>query len=155
MNGKQLHEAACPCGAARFTLSRMPKTRFFCHCTICQKVYKRPFSDVTVMLAKHVHIDHKAHISFDQYKAPPALDRGICKLCEHPVVGLLSSPGLPKLAFIPAMVLPSDPAAPMAKRHIHYGTRVEDVADDLPKTESELMSNLVLLPAIMRIVLNG
>lgn len=148
-------KAQCPCGEARIRIDHLPRLRFFCHCTICQQVYKRDYSDVTVMLAKHVHVSNDANISFGQYKAPPALDRGTCKSCDHPVVGFLKAPGMPRLAFIPAAVLPGGPKMPQPQRHIHYGTRIKDVADNLPKTESEVMSNLVLMPSILRVALAG
>jgi hypothetical protein len=148
-------KAQCPCGEARIRIDHMPQLRFLCHCTICQQVYDRDFSDVTVMLAKHVHVSDDANISFGQYKPPPALDRGTCTSCNHPVVGFLKTPGMPRLAFIPAAVLPESPHLPPPQRHIHYGTRVKDVADSLPKTESEMMSNLVLMPSILRVVFAG
>ena len=155
MKLNQAIEAKCPCGQAQFKIDAMPRTRFFCHCTICQKVYKRDFSDVTVTLAKHVRVSPDAAISFNQYKAPPALDRGICTHCAHPVLGFLKSPGLPRLAFIPTAVLPDRADTPAPERHIHYGTRRRDVDDDLPKTSGELASNLVLLPAIVRVLMKG
>ena len=36
-------DCACLCGASRFTVDGKPIGRFFCHCTICQKVLSQAF----------------------------------------------------------------------------------------------------------------
>jgi len=68
---------ACPCGDTTFEVNAKPIARFICHCTICQSLYKRPFADFTVMLAKHVEYDENQNISFGKYRRPPALNRGV------------------------------------------------------------------------------
>ena len=45
---------ACLCGGSRFTVAGTPIGRFFCHCTICQKVYGKPFAGVTYFWARSV-----------------------------------------------------------------------------------------------------
>jgi hypothetical protein len=44
-------DGACLCGGSRFTVAGTPIGRFFCHCTICQKAYGKPFADVTYFWA--------------------------------------------------------------------------------------------------------
>ena len=43
-------DCACLCGASRFAVDGDPIGRFLCHCTICQRVYRKPFADVTLFL---------------------------------------------------------------------------------------------------------
>ena len=47
-------DCACLCGASRFRVAGNPIGRFFCHCTICQKVYGKPFADVAYFRADAV-----------------------------------------------------------------------------------------------------
>jgi len=147
--------AACPCGSCRVGLDHLPRERFLCHCTICQRVYNSDFADATIMLARHVEVLTPDRMTYTRHKAPPVLDRGTCSQCGHPVAGFLKVPGIGELAFVPMSVLPREASALPPRRHIHYGTRVRDVADDLPKTDGELASTLVLAPAILRVALRG
>ena len=43
-------DCACLGGGSRFTVAGNPIGRFFCHCTICQKAYGKPFANVTAPL---------------------------------------------------------------------------------------------------------
>jgi hypothetical protein len=70
--------ATCECGLCEIKLSRMPAQRMFCHCTICQEVYGRPFTDIMMTDARTIEIPNERNIDFKRYKKPPALDRGSC-----------------------------------------------------------------------------
>jgi hypothetical protein len=80
---------ACVCGAARLTVAGQPIGRFFCHCKICQGLYRKPFADVTYFWAGSVTLPDDQPIEFRRYRPPPALRRGICARCGNPVVGFL------------------------------------------------------------------
>ena len=48
-------DCACLCGAiALRRRTGEPIGRFFCHCTICQTVYRKPFADVTYFWARSI-----------------------------------------------------------------------------------------------------
>jgi len=47
-------DCACLCGATRFAVKGEPIGRFFCHCTICQTVYRKPFVDATFFWARSI-----------------------------------------------------------------------------------------------------
>jgi len=143
--------AQCPCGECALSIAHMPSLRFLCHCTICQSVYPGDYADATVILADKVTLERTKSVEFSQRKKPPALDRGICISCQHPVVGFLETPGMPRLAFLPTAVLPQTKALPKPIRHVFYGTRKQDVDDPLPKTHSDWASKLILLPPMIRV----
>ncbi len=133
-------DAQCPCGTSKFRLSKIPTRRFLCHCTICQQVYGKPYSDVTVLSAARVAVDTPHTIEFAKYKEGPALDRGICKECRSPVVGFLPIMPFVRLAFVPYTNILDKDALPDPAMHIYYGTRVADVEDGVPKFEDEKQS---------------
>ncbi len=137
--------AKCPCGASEVTLAKMPSVRFLCHCTICQSVYPGDYADATAIRADMVEVNTPDSMTFSKLKEPPALDRGVCKSCNHPVVGFLKGPGAPEFAFVPSAVLPKEALLPKPLRHVYYDTRVADVDDDLPKTSGGFKSILYLL----------
>jgi hypothetical protein len=126
-------DCACLCGASRFTVAGNPIGRFFCHCTICQKVYGKPFADVTYFWADAVALPPNQPVEFRRYRAPPALRRGICVKCANPVVGFLTMvPGL-TVAFVPSQNFPRPAELPPPDRHTFYHRRVADIPDQVPK----------------------
>ncbi len=133
-------EAQCPCGTSKFRLSKRPTRRFLCHCSICQKIYKTPFADVTVMSAARVSVETPETIDFAKYKEAPALDRGICRNCNNPVIGFLPVLPFVRLAFVPCANIQDKDSLPDPAMHIYYDTRLADIDDDLPKIEGDKQS---------------
>lgn len=125
-------DCACPCGASRFAVAGEPIGRFFCHCTICQKVYGKPFADVTYFWAESVTLAANQPVEFRRCRAPPAMRRGTCAKCGNPVVNLLGMAAL-TLAFVPSQNFPLPAELPAPDRHIFYDRRVADIADSVPK----------------------
>ena len=120
-------DCACLCGASRFTVAGNPIGRFFCHCKICQTVYRKPFADVTCFWASSINVPSNQQIEFRRYRPPPALRRGVCEKCGNPVVGFLGFvPGF-TLAFVPSQNFPRPTDLPKPERHIFYDRRVADV----------------------------
>jgi hypothetical protein len=135
-------DCACICNASRFTVAGEPIGRLFCHCTICQRVYRKPFADVTYLWAGSVILPDNQPIEFRRYRPPPALRRGICARCGNPVVAFLRlAPGL-AIAFVPSQNFPRPAELPVPDRHIFYDRRVADVADAVPKLEGYWASQL-------------
>jgi hypothetical protein len=126
-------DCACPCGASRFTVSGQAIGRFFCHCTICQKIYGQPFADVTYFRADAVDLPAGEPVEFRRYRSPPALRRGRCEKCGNPVAGFLTMvPGV-TVGFVPSQNFPRPAELPTPDRHIFYHRRVADIADSIPK----------------------
>ena len=126
-------DCACLCGASRFTVRGNPIGRFFCHCTICQKAYGKPFADVTYFRASSVKLPDNQPIAFRRHRAPPAMRRGACAKCGNPVVNLLGFPRALALAFVPSQNFPEAADLPAPGAHIFYDRRVADIADAVPK----------------------
>ena len=144
---------SCPCGETTFTVDEVPFARFYCHCEICQKLYDKPFADVTVVKTKHVHLADD-QVNFKKYKMPPALDRGTCKACGKPAAGFLRGiPGL-GLAFISADNFNDKTNLPAHQGHIFYHRKQAEFEDELPKLSGYLSSELAvckwLLPKLLK-----
>jgi len=139
----------CPCGAAKLTLQQLPITRFFCHCTICQAVYRQPHSDETILWASDVTIDEPKPIAFQRYRRPPAASRGICQECKSPVVAFVSITPLMRLAIVPSHLYIAQADLPTSRGHIFYGARTSDVDDQLPKHVGYLSSQFAALRHIV------
>lgn len=88
----------CACGECQIQVHEPVLARFYCHCSICQAVYKEKYSDVTVQLAGKVSMVKRSEITFRRYKRWLSLNRGVCSNCGDPVIATLFS----IFAFIPS-----------------------------------------------------
>ncbi|MFK8020770.1 MAG: GFA family protein [Pseudomonadales bacterium] len=138
------HNCSCPCGETTFQVNAAPKVRFFCHCSICQKLYNKAFADVTVLSWSHVQLPEQHNIKFDKYRSFPAIDRGTCGSCDKPVMASAGS-GDKRIAFISAANYSESVILPPAKMHIFYDRRKEAVLDDLPKHSGYLRSQFAAM----------
>jgi len=145
----------CPCGECVLEIEQMPSVRFLCHCNICQSVYPGDYADATVIRADKVKVKTPENIVYKQLKEPPALNRGICKSCNHPVVGFMKGQRSPELAFLPSAVLPERADKPRPLRHVFYETRVADINDSLPKTSGTFKSQMSLMLPFIRVLRGG
>ncbi|KZY73497.1 hypothetical protein A3737_26765, partial [Oleiphilus sp. HI0065] len=137
------HQCSCPCGKTAFTVEKPPFARFYCHCEICQKLYDKAYSDVTIVRSKHVHLEHP-DVDFKKYRLPPALDRGTCKACGKPAAGFLKGiPGL-GLAFITADNFHDASILPKPLGHVFYHRKQAEVNDALPKVSGYFSSEIAV-----------
>jgi hypothetical protein len=148
-------EGKCSCGAARIALAKPPKYRFYCHCTICQSVYRAPFSDAMFINAKAVTVETPNALYFKRYRPGQALERGRCTTCDDPVIAMADLPFNAQLAFVPARIFDDQDQLPEAAVHIHYGTRQADIDDDLPKRNSPFASQMALTGPLIRALVAG
>jgi hypothetical protein len=144
-------KCACPCNHARFAVTGRPFARFYCHCRICQKLYRRPYADVTIWWGRQVIPPAESTVKYQRYRAPPALRRGICRSCGLPVLGTLWLAPFVELAFVPARNVRAPDLLPQPAVHVFYHRRVKDVDDDLPKVSGYWSSEL----AVTRLVMGG
>ena len=134
----------CPCGHTQFSLVGQPILRIICHCEICQQFNQAPFSDVTVFTTKNVIITDSDTIDYQQYKPPPAVNRGKCKQCDKPAIEYMKMPLMPSMSIIPSANIPDCDNLIKPAIHIFYHRRVNDICDDLPKVEGFMRSQLAM-----------
>lgn len=147
------YQCACQCGRSKFTVSGEPLARLYCHCQICQALYRQPRADVTVWWSQRVELPEGQRLQFKHYRLPPAINRGTCPSCGMPVVGFLRLAPFVQVAFVPAMNFPRRTALPRPSAHIFYHRRVKDVRDRLPKISgywpSELYATKLVLAGML------
>ena len=145
----------CSCGGVNLKVREPFMTRFFCHCTICQSVYKKPFSDVIALRASNVEIDKTSTLQFSRHRPPPNVNRGICASCEEPAIGFMTlAPGF-KIALLPTLMLRNPDDAPEPSLHIFYHSRTADVDDALPKHNGYWRSELAIMRQILSKLFTG
>ena len=130
----------CPCGQQSFEVTGQPVMRFICHCTICQKVYKKPFADIIAVKSSQVVKPLGHGILFAKHRRYPNVNRGICVACNNPVVGFMPVAPMFGLAFIPAANFVNQDTLPSPTIHTFYHRRLSEVDDGLPKVSGYLKS---------------
>ena len=143
--------STCSCGATGFSVRAKPLGRFFCHCLICQGLYKALFADVTVFWAGSEHLRSQDQVEFKRYRPPPALQRGTCRSCGSPVFGYLRLAPLLRLLFVPTGNLKPGAGIPKPSSHIFYHRCVQEATDSLPKIRGYWPSEF----AVTKLVLSG
>jgi hypothetical protein len=139
---------ACLCGASRFAVSGEPIGRFFCHCTICQTVCRKPFADATYFWARSIRLPEGHNIQFRRYRSPPALNRGICPRCDNPAVAFISVGPL-SVFFVQSQNFQKPAELPPPDRHIFYERRVADVPDAIPKISGYWSSEAYVVGTVL------
>jgi hypothetical protein len=140
-------KAACRCGRNRVRMTAPPLGRFFCHCTICQRVSGRPFSDVTVHWSDNVVVESPDLIDFRAHRPPPNVSRGACKACGDLVVEHFTMP-LIRMSVVPGPNFLDQADLPDAIGHAFYDTRVADIDDTLPKRSKYLSSQMLFVLSV-------
>ncbi len=146
---------ACGCGKSTLNIHGSPISRFFCHCQICQSLYKKAFADVTVFWAGSISLPENHAIEFNRYRLPPALRRGTCPSCKAPVVGFLRLAPFVQLVFVPSQNFAMPSKLPAPQTHIFYHRRVAEVNDGLPKISGYWPSELAVTKMVMGNLLGG
>ncbi|MEO0369262.1 MAG: GFA family protein [Pseudomonadota bacterium] len=137
----------CACGAVQWSASQQPKSRFYCHCTICQEFNQADYADVLVFSSDAIEVVNEQKVVFRKFKAPPAVNRGVCVDCSSPVIETLSLPLFPKLTIIPSSTSKqADAYQPAA--HLFYHRRKTEWQDTVRKYQSFLSSQLGFVIAI-------
>mgnify|MGYP000205612909 CR=1 FL=1 len=148
------HKCQCQCGSTEFTAVGDPILRVICHCTICQEFNDAAYADISIFLSKDVELLNAETVSLQQYKAPPAVQRGKCIACSNPAIEFLELPLFPALTIIPTGTFPDEARLPGPVAHLFYHRRVSDIDDALPKYEGFMKSQFALtrklLPGLFR-----
>ena len=130
-NDNEPQRASCGCGNVTLDISAPPLFRVVCHCSICKAFNNAPFADILVYRARDVSSPAPGAVEFKAWRPPPNVQRGTCARCGKPAIEQFRSPLFPNLAMLPSANLEGEP--PPVDEHIFYGSRVDDVDDDVPK----------------------
>jgi len=132
----------CACDTTQFRVTGKPLFRMLCHCSICQRFNAADYADVVVYAAASVELPPEGAVHFETYKPPPNVKRGKCAKCEQAAIEVFDAPLFPKLTIVPFAMHDDSSSLPAASGHIFYDKRRADAADDLPKYEGFLRSQL-------------
>ena len=124
---------SCPCGETKISFSGDPLLRVHCHCRICQAVYDAPFADFVIMRSQQITKPLDPAIQFRKHRSPPAVNRGVCRSCNRPVVAFLPLAPFFGMSFVPTANLPAGARSLEPCMRTFYDRRIEDVHDSLPK----------------------
>lgn len=138
----------CECGQTQVQLTKPPMLRFHCHCTICQTLYKLPFSDVTVMWEGNARLKKVDKI---EYQRPGLLlRRGVCTGCQQPIFATMALfPGI-RLAFVPGNRYQDPSILPKPSAHIFFHRSKQAMEDGIPKYSGFIKSELVITGMILK-----
>ncbi|KAF7302683.1 GFA domain-containing protein [Mycena chlorophos] len=137
-----VHNGSCLCGAISFKLEGKPLFSIYCHCTQCQRADGAAF-------VSSMHFPNSAFTwTHSPTSKPDIEDLGgmtlyRCPKCRSCAACQFGAPGSDANWTIRGSHLARDPESGRIldwdtvkpTGHIFYGTRLVDVADDLPKWE--------------------
>ena len=135
--------ASCECGAVQLTIHGGALSRFYCHCSICQRLNKAPFGDPVFVWRGNLHVEDPAQLTWTRYRwLPINLNRGTCRTCGALILEHLSAS---PLSVVIAQTWEDQELLPPARGHVFYETRVADIPDGLPKRSGYISSELAIL----------
>lgn len=120
-------KSTCFCGAVELELSGEPQVQAYCHCSSCRGWLGAPIHAATLWPTPSVKVVKGAD-KLRTFKKTEASHRQFCTSCGgpvligHPAIGMTDIPAgtIQGLAYKPAL-------------HVHYGEKVLQVKDGLPK----------------------
>ena len=133
-------QSKCQCGAVHLEVAQAPLMRFYCHCLYCQEVYRRAYSDVTIVPGAQVKLLQHGKLDVKRYWS--GLRRETCGHCGTPVMARMPFNLLGNITLLPGFNYVDSGILPMPKAHLFYHRRVEDVDDGVPKYNGFIRSEL-------------
>jgi hypothetical protein len=120
-------KSTCFCGGVELELTGEPQVQAYCHCASCRGFLSAPIHAATLWPTPNVKVVKGAD-KLGLFKKTEASHRQFCKNCGaavlvgHPAIGMTDVPAgtIAGLAFKPTL-------------HVHYGEKVLQVRDGLPK----------------------
>ncbi|HTO68647.1 MAG TPA: GFA family protein [Myxococcota bacterium] len=117
----------CFCGAVEVAIEGDPQVQVYCHCSSCRGWLGAPIHAATLFPTAKVNVKKGAD-KLGLVKKTEASHRQFCTKCgapvlvRHPAIGMTDVPAgtISDFAFKPTL-------------HVHYGEKVMQVRDGLPK----------------------
>jgi len=132
------YKGKCFCEAVKFEICEDPLDASYCHCRDCQRLHGAPYQWAAIFHKDAVHftkgaekdlIFYNPHDKATEYKLPCKIS---CARCHAPI----ADEGRKMMLMLPSHIefeMNLLPGPFRATHHMFYGSRVEDVNDDLPK----------------------
>jgi len=118
------YEGQCYCGQVKVRVTGEPRMQGLCHCTSCRSWHGAPFTAFAGMASDAVEITGDT-VQADHREESGRLS---CVACGGAVANLKPAWGVTVIYATVVKEMPFQPAL-----HLHYGERVMDIADGLPK----------------------
>lgn len=129
----------CECGDTSYSILRA-RFRIVCHCRVCQRFNDSSYGDTLVLRKADLGSAVPTTVTFDTYRPPPNIQRGVCRSCRNPAIEIFDSRVLPSIVMVPRAMHRDHPSLPTPKCHLFYEHRIVDVHDGLAKHEGYLRS---------------
>ena len=121
--------ALCGCGAVQLEVHGA-LARFFCHCTICQRLNKAPYGDPVFTWSWDVDLNDPSQLTWKRYRWTPInVNRGTCRTCGTLI---LEHVAFSPLSIVIASTWEDPELLPPPQGHVFYETRVGQIDDGLP-----------------------
>ena len=133
---RRSYTITCDCGAVEMVLSGEPRVRGHCHCQACRTLLNVPFHSVTAWNADQLKVTRGSDglVVFQHPKLK--MKKAFCSACGEVVYNTNAMDWRVVSQHLIAKnnsgVLPEE-LSPLS--HFHYGGRIVDVSDDLPKKD--------------------
>ncbi|TDL19110.1 hypothetical protein BD410DRAFT_900446 [Rickenella mellea] len=131
------YKGNCFCGSVEFELFDDPLDASYCHCRDCQRLHGAPYQWAAIFHKTDMHftkgqedlIFYSVPTKATEYVLPVKIS---CAVCHGPIAdeGRRMMLVFPELVQFDFNLLPGPFRA---THHMFYGSRVEDVHDDIPK----------------------
>ena len=139
----------CSCGEVVVELKAQSLVRLLCHCTICQAVHQRAYSDDIILLSSDVFINKPSAVIYKSNTKVFPLKRGECEQCKSPIISFSSVMPFLTLAVIPVYYLAPQTPLPQPSAHVFYHRAVNQMNDNLPKYNGYFVSQLMTMKCIL------
>ncbi|TCL08945.1 glutathione-dependent formaldehyde-activating enzyme [Shimia isoporae] len=130
------YHVTCDCGAVGMSLTGEPRVRGHCHCQACRTLLNTPYHSVNAWMPEQVRIT-SGEADLIDFQHPYLKMRKIyCGKCGEVMFNTNAMDW--RVVSQHLMAKNNDGILPdelKSLSHFHYGGRVIDVVDDLPKKE--------------------
>ena len=129
------YDLTCDCGAVHLRLSGAPRARGHCHCSACRTLLDTPYHSVTAWNADQVAVT-KGSEQLQVFQHPSlTMKKVFCRNCGTVIYNTNKMDWRVVSQHLITKSLGDLPEELASLSHFHYGGRVVDVADDLPKKD--------------------
>ena len=145
MNGSEY----CRCNEGQLKEMPSPLFRLVCHCKTCQDFFNQGYNDECTFLLNECHHLDLSEIEFKGYqKGFSPIKRGKCKSCGKPSYCKVKFGPFAEFITVPSEGLKSIEIPPPFA-HIYYGSRCEQMDDNIKKINGHYRSQAAILWAVL------